>query len=85
MREMRDSASKQSILVQSRDFDTQAGKTLKAESRNGVFKVKASMDCRPRQVSKERFEARDCAEPWTALSAAAGRGQPETEASGAWA
>lgn len=48
-----------------------------------MFRLKVGMDCRPRQVSKERSEATDCGKPWTSLNAAAGRGQPETEASGA--
>ena len=57
-------------------------RTLKAESRNGMLKVEAGADCRPRQVSKERFEATDRGEPQTALSAAAGRAEPEAGASG---
>lgn len=47
-----------------------------------MLKVEVGADRRPRQVSKERFEATDRGEQLTTLSAAAGRAEPEAEASG---
>lgn len=48
-------------------------RTLNAESRNGVLEVEVGADYRPRQFSKERFEATDSGEQQTTLSTAAGQ------------